>query len=144
MPDVNTPITGAESSITIAVNGASQPLSAQIDGFSVQQLSSTITHKPIGTMSVKRAVDFEGYEIRVTVKKANSVASDAMSLVEESARAGLPYVVTLTTTERYRDLTSERWLYTDLIMVQGSTSMKRGENNACEYTFTTGERRVRL
>lgn len=144
MPDVNTPITGAESSITIAVNGASQPLSAQIDGFSVTQLSSTMTHKPIGTMSVKRAVDFEGYEIRVTVKKANSVASDAMSLIEESARAGLPYVVTLTTTERYRDLTSERWLYTDLTMVQGSTSVKRGENNSCEYTFTTGERRVRL
>lgn len=144
MPGTFTPISGSETSATLTVNGALFSIEAQVDGVTVTPIVAEMEHMPLGSMEVERANDFRGYEITLTLRKANDQASRALTAYEEAVRAGLSVAVAVSTTERYRDGTRERWLYSGCIMQGGPTNHRRGEMVSTEIRLKTGAQRVAL
>lgn len=144
MADTALAPSGSESSVSITLDGVPLVINAQIDTISEEQVVSEMEHKPLGTTTVVVGQDFGGWRGRFGVKQANNLLAAALDTIEAATRAGLPSVVTLVRTTRFRDLTSETYLYNNVKLSQSSGTRQRGQLDAVEIAWRTGDQRVAI
>lgn len=144
MADINTPSSGATTTISMTVNGTPYFLNAQVDSVSEQQVVSTMEHKPIGTMTRKIAQDFGGWSGRISLKPTSTAARSILDLIESSARLGVPSVVGMSVDRTFASLETESNVYTNVILSQSGGSRQRGQMDTIEIAWETGDQRVSL
>lgn len=144
MADTALAPSGSETTISITLNGAPLLINAQVDTISEEQIVSEMEHKPLGTSTVVVGQDFGGWRGRIGVKQSNALIGQALDVIEAASRAALPTVVTLVRTTRFRDLTSETYLYNNVKIAQSSGQRQRGQLDAVEISWRTGDARVAL
>lgn len=144
MADTALAPSGSESSVSITLDGVPLLINAQIDTVSEEQVVSTMEHKPLGTTTVVIGQDFGGWQGRFGVKQASALIGQALDTIEAATRAGLPSVVTLVRTTRFRDLTSETYLYNNVKLSQSSGTRQRGQLDSVEISWRSGDQREPL
>lgn len=137
------PSDGAETTISLTVNGAPVLINGQVDGFDEKQETTEMTHMPLGTMDVEVAQDLRGWSGTMSTKQGNKVLSQAMDLIDAATRTGIKPVVAFTRTTRFRDGTKESYLYLDAVL-SWSGARKRGEFDTNSVSWRTGKARVAL
>lgn len=144
MADINTPSSGATTTISLTVNGTPYFINAQVDSVTEQQVVATMEHKPIGTMERKIAQDFGGWSGRISAKPTSTAIRGMLDVIESSARLGVPSVVTMSVTRTYASLESETNAYSNVILSQSGGSRQRGQFDTMEIAWETGSQRVSL
>lgn len=144
MADTALAPSGSETTISITLDGVPLLINAQIDTISEEQVVSEMEHKPLGTTTVVVGQDFGGWRGRFGVKQSSALIGQALDTIEAASRTGLPSVVTLTRTTRFRDLTSETYLYNNCKLSQTSGNRQRGQLDALEIAWRTGDQRVAI
>ena len=144
MADINTPPSGATTTISLTVNGTPQFINAQVDSVSEQQVVATMEHKPIGSMVRKIGQDFGGWSGRISLKPTSTVARSILDIIEAAARLGVPSIVTMTVSRTYASLESESNLYTNVILSQSGGTRQRGQFDTIEIAWESGDQRVSL
>lgn len=144
MADINTPSSGATTTISMTVNGSPYFLNAQVDSVSEQQVVANMEHKPIGTMTRKIAQDYGGWSGRISLKPTSTAARSMLDLIESSARLGVPAVVGMSVNRTFASLESESNVYTNVILSQSGGSRQRGQFDTIEIAWETGDQRVSL
>ncbi len=141
--DTTLPTSGAETRISLSVDGAPILISGQVDKVSAKQRVSNMEHKPLGTSDVKIGQDFNGWEGSISGKRSSLAIATAINLIEASNRAGLPSQVMLTVTSSLHDGTRESHLYSD-VKLSYSGDSARGSFDSFEVSWVTGSGRVAL
>lgn len=142
MADTNVAPTGAETSITLTVNGSPKVVNGQVDGFSQKEEATIVKQLPIGTMNAPTTKDLRGHSGTISAKPTNPTLHQVLDLIDAASRAGLPSEVSITRTERFRDGTSVRHTYSRVVLHGGSSNTKRAESNSLEIQWETGYPRV--
>ena len=142
MADINTPPSGATTSISVSINGKPLFLNAMVDSVSEQQVVATMEHKPIGTMIRKVAQDFGGWQGRISLKPTSTVARSLVDTMEAAARTGVPAVATLSITRTFASLEPESNTYSNVIFSQTGGQRQRGQMDTMEIAWETGDQRV--
>lgn len=143
MSDTFLPVSGAETSLSISLDGAPILINGQVDGFTVKQRVSNMEHKPLGTSDVKIGQDLNGWEGTISLKRSNTALARAIDAIEASNRLGLPSVVHMTVTTKLHDLTKEAYLYQD-IKISVSGESRRGQFDSFEVQWVSGNSRTAL
>lgn len=144
MADINTPSSGATTTISLTVNGTPQFINAQVDSVSEQQVVANMEHKPIGTMTRKIGQDYGGWSGRISIKPTSTVARSILDVIEAAARTGVPSIVTLTVTRTFASLEAESNLYSNVVLSQSGGTRTRGQFDTIEIAWESGDQRVSL
>lgn len=142
MADTNVAPSGSETSITLTVNGVPKVVNGQVDGFTHKEESTVITQMPLGTMNAPKGKDLRGHSGTISAKPTNPTLHQVCDLIDAAARLGVPSDVTISHTTRFRDGTSTRHTYKQVVLHGFSGNTKRGEANGLELQWETGYARV--
>lgn len=142
MADTNVAPSGAETSISLTVNGAPKVVAGQVDGFTFKEESTVYTTMPIGTMNAPKGKDLRGYSGTISAKPTNPTLHQVMDLVRAATRLGLPSEVSIKHTIKFRDGTQTRHTYRQVVLHSDAGSTKRGEAVGLELQWETGYERV--
>jgi hypothetical protein len=140
--DINTPSSGATTTISVSIGGVPLFLGAMVDSVSEQQVVATMEHKPIGTMTRKISQDYGGWSGRISLKPTSTVARLLVDTMEAAARTGVPAVATLSVTRTFASLEQEINTYSNVIFSQTGGSRQRGQHDTMEIAWETGDQRV--
>lgn len=144
MADINTPTTGAETTLSLSIDGVPVLIAAQVDNVTENEEATIVDHKPLGTMTTKLAVDYGGWGGRISAKPTNGLLPAALDTLETAARTGLPSIVTMTVARTFRDGTSQAHMYTNVVLTQAGGSRQRGQMDTIELNWRSGDQRVTL
>jgi len=137
------PGTGAETSVSLTVDGVPIILDGEIDGWTYSQVVDTIKHMPLGTQDVELGQNLGGFSGTIALKRGSNIFARAMDIISASTRLGIRPVVIASVTEKYPNGNKDAYLYRNIVL-KHSGSSKRGENNGGEISWESGIERVRL
>jgi hypothetical protein len=144
MADIGTPRSGAETSISITIDGVPVFVQEQVTRVTEKQEVTQMEHAPIGTMNVKIGQDNRGWSGDIEYSPSNTLVAGILDAVEASNRLGLPSVCTLTVSRTYNDLSSEKYLYTNVVFAQTGGNRQRGQFDTISTSWRSGDQRVAM
>ena len=142
MADTSNPVSGSETIISLTLDGVPLLVNLQVDSVSEEQIVNEMEHKPLGTSTVFVSQDFNGWRGRIALKSANALMANALDVIEASARLGLPSYVTFMMIRRFRDLSVETRIYTNVKLSQSGGTRQRGQMDSADIAWRTGEQRI--
>ena len=144
MADPGTPRSGAETTISVTIDGVPVFIQEQVTRVTEKQEVNQLEHAPLGTMTVKVGQDFRGWSGDIETAPTNTLVAGILDAVEASARLGLPSVCTLTVSRTYNNLETEKYLYTNVVFAQTGANRQRGQFDTASLSWRTGDQRVAM
>lgn len=144
MADPGTPRSGAETTISITIDGVPIFVNEQVTRVTEKQVVAKMEHRPLGTMTRKVAQDFGGWEGDIEYSPTNTIVAAALDTLEASARLGLPSVCTLTVSRTYNNLETEKYLYTNVVFAQTGGNRQRTQFDTLSTSWDSGDQRVAM
>lgn len=144
MADISTPRSGAETTISVTIDGVPVFIQEQVTRVTEKQEVNTMEHRPLGTMTVKVGQDFGGWSGDIEAAPSNTLIAGILDAVEASARLGLPSVCTLTVARTYNDLSTEKYLYSNVVFAQTGANRQRGQFDTTSLSWRSGDQRVAM
>lgn len=137
------PATGKDTKITITIDGALKKVFGKVVNHRKSVQKTTITTKVIGESGSYIDKEFDGIEGTVEIATDSKSIDEAIDLIDAAEIAGVPVVVALVETTKYRDLTSKTYAYAD-IKIDWEHEARRGDAQKHTFKWVTGLPRAAL